>query len=80
MLGEISTDLLQRLGADRLAPEQLEGRAAFRCTSPNYLPIVGPLADHAAFEQAYAVLGKDARQVPQTPCPWLPGLFLNSGH
>ncbi|MCF5800641.1 bifunctional tRNA (5-methylaminomethyl-2-thiouridine)(34)-methyltransferase MnmD/FAD-dependent 5-carboxymethylaminomethyl-2-thiouridine(34) oxidoreductase MnmC, partial [Pseudomonas sp. PA-1-5A] len=80
MLREISTDLLQRLGADRLAAEQLEGRAAFRCTSPDYLPIVGPLADHAAFQQAYAVLGKDARQVPQTPCPWLPGLFLNSGH
>ncbi|WP_213153514.1 bifunctional tRNA (5-methylaminomethyl-2-thiouridine)(34)-methyltransferase MnmD/FAD-dependent 5-carboxymethylaminomethyl-2-thiouridine(34) oxidoreductase MnmC [Pseudomonas carnis] len=80
MLREMSTDLLQRLGADRLAAEQLEGRVAFRCTSPDYLPIVGPLADHAAFQQAYAVLGKDARQVPQTPCPWLPGLFLNSGH
>lgn len=80
MLREISADLLQRLGANHLAPEQLQGRAAFRCTSPDYLPIVGPLADHAAFQQAYAVLGKDARQVPDTPCPWLPGLYINSGH
>ena len=80
MLREISEDLLHRLGADRLAPEQLKGRAAFRCTSPDYLPIVGPLADLATFNQAYAVLGKDARQVPQTPCPWLPGLCINSGH
>ena len=80
MLREISEDLLQRLGADTLAPEQLEGRAAFRCTSPDYLPIVGPLADLATFNQAYAVLSKDARQVPDTPCPWLPGLYVNSGH
>ncbi|MGY4638800.1 bifunctional tRNA (5-methylaminomethyl-2-thiouridine)(34)-methyltransferase MnmD/FAD-dependent 5-carboxymethylaminomethyl-2-thiouridine(34) oxidoreductase MnmC [Pseudomonas sp. TE24901] len=80
MLREISEDLLHRLGAETLAPEHMEGRAAFRCTSPDYLPIVGPLADFTAFNQAYAVLGKDARQVPDTPCPWLPGLYINSGH
>ena len=80
MLREISEDLLHRLGADTLASEQLHGRAAFRCTSPDYLPIVGPLAEHEAFDQAYAVLRKDARQVPDTPCPWLPGLYVNSGH
>ena len=80
MLREISADLLLRLGADSLNAEHLQGRAAFRCTSPDYLPIVGPLAESAAFQQAYAVLGKDARQVPDTPCPWLPGLYINSGH
>ncbi|NWE86034.1 bifunctional tRNA (5-methylaminomethyl-2-thiouridine)(34)-methyltransferase MnmD/FAD-dependent 5-carboxymethylaminomethyl-2-thiouridine(34) oxidoreductase MnmC, partial [Pseudomonas edaphica] len=80
MLREISEDLLLRLGADSLNAEHLQGRAAFRCTSPDYLPIVGPLAESAAFQQAYAVLGKDARQVPDTPCPWLPGLYINSGH
>ncbi len=41
---------------------------------------MGPLADREAFTQAYAVLGKDARQVPETPCPWLDGLYLNSAH
>ncbi|WP_426126609.1 bifunctional tRNA (5-methylaminomethyl-2-thiouridine)(34)-methyltransferase MnmD/FAD-dependent 5-carboxymethylaminomethyl-2-thiouridine(34) oxidoreductase MnmC [Pseudomonas sp. DWP1b1] len=80
MLRDISEDLLVRLGADHLDPEGLEGRAAFRCTSPDYLPIVGPLADLALFNQAYAVLSKDARQVPDAPCPWLPGLYINSGH
>ncbi|EGH19138.1 bifunctional tRNA (mnm(5)s(2)U34)-methyltransferase/FAD-dependent cmnm(5)s(2)U34 oxidoreductase, partial [Pseudomonas savastanoi pv. glycinea str. race 4] len=40
-----------------------------RCTSPDYLPIVGPLADREAFLQAYAALGKDARQVPNIACP-----------
>ncbi|WP_130907487.1 bifunctional tRNA (5-methylaminomethyl-2-thiouridine)(34)-methyltransferase MnmD/FAD-dependent 5-carboxymethylaminomethyl-2-thiouridine(34) oxidoreductase MnmC [Pseudomonas sp. Sample_16] len=80
MLEEISHDLVTRLEADTLAPESLQGRAAFRCTSPDYLPIVGPLADSQAFAQAYAALAKDARQVPDIECPWLDGLYVNSGH
>lgn len=80
MLREISVDLLQRLHADTLDPEHLQGRAAFRCTSPDYLPIVGPLANREAFHLAYAALRKDARQVPDIACPWLDGLYINSGH
>jgi len=80
LLDEISPDLAERLGAAELAPAQLEGRVAFRCTSPDYLPIVGPLADHEAFRQVYAALGKDARLVPDSACPWLEGLYVNSGH
>ena len=80
LLDEISPELCGALNAAALDPEHLQGRAAFRCTSPDYLPIVGPLADTPAFAEAYAVLGKDARQVPDTPCPWLDGLYINSGH
>lgn len=80
MLREISSDLLQRLNAEKLPLDSLQGRAAFRCTSPDYLPIVGPLADPATFADTYAALGKDARQVPDLPCPWLDGLYINSGH
>lgn len=80
LLDEISPELSCALNAATLEPEQLQGRAAFRCTSPDYLPIVGPLADSDAFAEAYAVLSKDARQVPDTPCPWLEGLYINSGH
>uniref|UniRef100_UPI003F58B3F1 bifunctional tRNA (5-methylaminomethyl-2-thiouridine)(34)-methyltransferase MnmD/FAD-dependent 5-carboxymethylaminomethyl-2-thiouridine(34) oxidoreductase MnmC n=1 Tax=Pseudomonas helvetica TaxID=3136738 RepID=UPI003F58B3F1 len=80
LLEEISSDLVTRLHARQLDPEQLQGRAAFRCTSPDYLPIVGPLADSQTFAQAYAALGKDARQVPDIACPWLDGLYVNSGH
>ncbi|MHC8387694.1 bifunctional tRNA (5-methylaminomethyl-2-thiouridine)(34)-methyltransferase MnmC2/FAD-dependent 5-carboxymethylaminomethyl-2-thiouridine(34) oxidoreductase MnmC1 [Pseudomonas sp. MDT2-39-1] len=80
MLEEISVDLVARLGADTLQPDALEGRAAFRCTSPDYLPIVGPLADSQAFADAYIALSKDARQTPDIPCPWLDGLYVNSGH
>ncbi|MEO6676927.1 MAG: bifunctional tRNA (5-methylaminomethyl-2-thiouridine)(34)-methyltransferase MnmD/FAD-dependent 5-carboxymethylaminomethyl-2-thiouridine(34) oxidoreductase MnmC [Pseudomonas sp.] len=80
LLEEISSDLVTRLHADQLDAEQLQGRAAFRCTSPDYLPIVGPLADGQAFNLAYAALSKDARQVPDIPSPWFEGLYVNSGH
>lgn len=80
LLDEISEDLAKRLGSAGLDPELLQGRAAFRCTSPDYLPIVGPVADPQAFNEAYSVLGKDARQVPDVACPWLEGLYVNSGH
>lgn len=80
LLAEISTDLSERLHVGQLDPATLQGRAAFRCTTPDYMPLVGPLADRDAFAAAYAVLGKDARQVPETPCPWFDGLYLNSAH
>jgi tRNA 5-methylaminomethyl-2-thiouridine biosynthesis bifunctional protein len=76
LLNEISPPL--RAALDPTEP--LQGRAAFRCTSPDYLPIVGPLADPAAFASAYAPLARDARQVPDVACPWLHGLYVNSGH
>ncbi len=80
LLEEISPDLTRRLHAATLPPDALEGRAAFRCTSPDYLPIVGPLSDTPAFAQAYDALRKDARHTPQAACPWLEGLYVNSGH
>jgi tRNA 5-methylaminomethyl-2-thiouridine biosynthesis bifunctional protein len=80
MLEEISTDLVTRLHISEQLVEDLQGRAAFRCTSPDYLPIVGPLADREAFLEAYAALSKDARLVPDIACPWLDGLYVNSGH
>ncbi|TKJ84635.1 bifunctional tRNA (5-methylaminomethyl-2-thiouridine)(34)-methyltransferase MnmD/FAD-dependent 5-carboxymethylaminomethyl-2-thiouridine(34) oxidoreductase MnmC [Pseudomonas koreensis] len=80
MLEEISSDLVARLHIREQPVDNLQGRAAFRCTSPDYLPIVGPLADREAFLEAYAALSKDARQVPDIACPWLDGLYINSGH
>jgi len=80
LLEAISPDLAVRLGAALLPAEHLQGRAGFRCTSPDYLPIIGPVADARAFAERFAILAKDARQVPEQPCPWLPGLYVNSGH
>lgn len=51
-----------------------------RCTSPDYLPLIGPLADAEAFAEAFAALSKNARQTPDAPCPWLDGLYVNTAH
>ena len=80
LLDAISSDLAERLHDAELDPATLRGRAAFRCTTPDYLPLIGPLADHQAFLQCYAELAKNARKTPQTDCPWLDGLYLNSAH
>ena len=80
LLTQISSDLAGRLNSAQLDPAQLQGRVAFRCTSPDYLPIVGPLAERAEFLTRYAKLGKNANWRTDRPCPWLDGLYVNSGH
>lgn len=80
LLREISMDLASRLQIDQAQLHKLQGRAAFRCTSPDYLPLIGPIADPKAFAERYAVLARDARQTPQLTCPWQQGLYINSGH
>ncbi|WP_462378863.1 bifunctional tRNA (5-methylaminomethyl-2-thiouridine)(34)-methyltransferase MnmC2/FAD-dependent 5-carboxymethylaminomethyl-2-thiouridine(34) oxidoreductase MnmC1 [Pseudomonas sp. Marseille-QA0892] len=72
--------LSPELSADHDDPKAWAGRAAFRCTSPDYLPLVGPLANEERFMEAYGILAKDARQVPDAPCPWLNGLYVNTAH
>ncbi|MCP9759783.1 bifunctional tRNA (5-methylaminomethyl-2-thiouridine)(34)-methyltransferase MnmD/FAD-dependent 5-carboxymethylaminomethyl-2-thiouridine(34) oxidoreductase MnmC [Aquitalea sp. S1-19] len=80
MLAELSPALYQALDGDTLSPATLGGRAALRATTPDYLPLVGMLADKDAFEAAYADLGRDASLKLTTPMPWLDGLYISSGH
>ncbi|UZJ45935.1 bifunctional tRNA (5-methylaminomethyl-2-thiouridine)(34)-methyltransferase MnmD/FAD-dependent 5-carboxymethylaminomethyl-2-thiouridine(34) oxidoreductase MnmC [Marinimicrobium sp. C6131] len=58
----------------------LEGRVAFRCTTPDYLPLVGPAPDQAAFLEDFAALRKDARLNISRPGRYHRGLFINVGH
>ncbi|KUM41485.1 bifunctional tRNA (5-methylaminomethyl-2-thiouridine)(34)-methyltransferase MnmD/FAD-dependent 5-carboxymethylaminomethyl-2-thiouridine(34) oxidoreductase MnmC [Pseudomonas sp. EpS/L25] len=76
---QLLAELSPELAAERRA-ETLEGRVAFRCTSPDYLPLVGPVVDEALFADRYQVLERDARQVPDRPAPWRPGLYVNLAH
>jgi tRNA 5-methylaminomethyl-2-thiouridine biosynthesis bifunctional protein len=79
-LQETSPDLAERLCLDELDVRHLDGRAGFRCTSPDYLPLVGPLAASDSFKQTYQALARDARLQPDAPCPWLEGLYLSTAH
>jgi tRNA 5-methylaminomethyl-2-thiouridine biosynthesis bifunctional protein len=42
--------------AQSLPPEIVEGRAAIRCTTPDHLPIAGPIPDQAAYLRDFAEL------------------------
>lgn len=80
LLHEISPSLKEHCATDALDVSTLQGHAAFRCTSIDYLPLVGPVAQYDAFMQTYADLRKDARLPLQQPCPWHQGLYVNTAH
>ncbi|MEH6611573.1 MAG: bifunctional tRNA (5-methylaminomethyl-2-thiouridine)(34)-methyltransferase MnmD/FAD-dependent 5-carboxymethylaminomethyl-2-thiouridine(34) oxidoreductase MnmC [Halioglobus sp.] len=58
----------------------LGGKVRFRCTSPDYLPLTGPVPDHEAFLQTFAALRNNARQHIATKGNYVPGLYLNTAH
>lgn len=63
-----------------LDKHSLDGRVAFRCTLPDYLPAVGPVADEMSMQDSFAPLRKNARAFIQDTGKYLPGLYLNIGH
>jgi tRNA 5-methylaminomethyl-2-thiouridine biosynthesis bifunctional protein len=79
-LRRLAPALHAALAADRLDVAALPGLAGLRCSSPDYLPIVGPVVDAAAFLQTYAALARDATLELETPSPWLEGLYVNTAH
>ena len=58
----------------------MEGRVGFRCASPDYLPIAGPVPAREEFLQTYGALRKNARQVIQQRGNYVPGLYINTAH
>jgi tRNA 5-methylaminomethyl-2-thiouridine biosynthesis bifunctional protein len=69
-----------RTELEALDPERLDGRVGFRCASPDYLPLAGPVPDLDAFLRDYAPLRKNAKQILQTRGAYMPGLYLTTGH
>lgn len=72
--------LAPALRAEAPAPASLAGRAAQRTSTPDYLPIVGPVVDAAAFRRTYAALSRDATLAIDAPAPWLDGLYVSTAH
>ncbi len=77
------TTLTQQLPAmsDTLQSSAITGgRAAFRCTTPDYLPLAGPAPIYDNYLEDYALLRKNARSsIPLAGACW-PGLYVNVGH
>lgn len=62
------------------APEADGSRAAVRVVTPDYLPIAGAALDADVFRERFAALARDATTHFDDPAPWLPGLFVSTGH
>jgi tRNA 5-methylaminomethyl-2-thiouridine biosynthesis bifunctional protein len=58
----------------------LDGRVGYRCASPDYLPLAGPVPDVAAFLQTFAALRQNARRPIAARGSYVPGLYLNTAH
>lgn len=58
----------------------LAGRTASRTTSPDHLPLIGPVPDADYYRSHYTDLkhGKPARMFP--PARYHPGLYISTGH
>ncbi len=80
MLNTLAPALYEVLHAAVRDADTLHGRAGIRVSTPDYLPIVGPLVDAAAFANVYGDLRHDATLDLDTPAPWLPGLYVSTGH
>jgi len=54
----------------------VQGRAALRCTSPDYLPLAGQLQDAGLLAERFEI---GSRLGPEH-LPWYQGLYVNTGH
>ena len=56
------------------------GHQIGRGTGRDVATVVGAVGDAAAMRQVYAKLAHDKNQRINTPCPWLPGIYINTAH
>ena len=56
------------------------GRTGFRCTTPDYLPMAGPLLDEARFDIEFSAIRKNLARYPRQPAAFLNNVYLNIGH
>lgn len=79
-LATLSPDGWRRLGGEALSAQALDGRSGWRATTPDYLPLVGPVADATAFADAYPAPERCGPRQPGPDAPWLPGLYVSLAH
>lgn len=72
---------LPNLASQLSTPETWQGKVGFRCSTPDYLPIVGPAPQDDAYLQRYAKLADDKNWKFENLVPPLhSGLYINTGH
>ncbi len=71
------SDQLATTGVDT---EALNGKVGFRCASPDYVPLTGPVPVYETMLERFALLRHDATKVPDEQPKYYDGLWLNTGH
>jgi tRNA 5-methylaminomethyl-2-thiouridine biosynthesis bifunctional protein len=63
-----------------LPPTMMVDRASIRATTPDYLPIVGPIADNQKIKSDFFHLTKDSNYRFSSLGSYFDGLYVNVGH
>lgn len=69
-----------QLAANGVDTEALNGKVGFRCASPDYVPLTGPVPVYETMLERFAQLRHDATKVPDELPQYCDGLWLNTGH
>ena len=71
---------LPQLGTPSISDSITGGRVGFRCTSPDYLPLVGPIPDLEKFLSDFDYLSHNARASIANSGSYLSNLYCNIAH
>ncbi len=64
----------------KIKADDIEGRTGFRCTTPDFLPVVGPVHNHQEFLEEYSLLKKNANASIPVAGSYYNNLFVNVGY
>jgi tRNA 5-methylaminomethyl-2-thiouridine biosynthesis bifunctional protein len=71
---------LKALPVQDICPNQvIKAWAGVRAKTPDYLPLVGPVPNAAAFQKRFSGLSKDAKRFIASPGVYYPGLYVCAG-
>jgi tRNA 5-methylaminomethyl-2-thiouridine biosynthesis bifunctional protein len=65
--------------SESLAKQAWTARVSIRATTPDHLPLIGPLVERNWFMQAYQRLQHGDRRCDYPPVSYLPGLYVSCG-
>ncbi|MGH1487156.1 MAG: bifunctional tRNA (5-methylaminomethyl-2-thiouridine)(34)-methyltransferase MnmD/FAD-dependent 5-carboxymethylaminomethyl-2-thiouridine(34) oxidoreductase MnmC [Cellvibrionaceae bacterium] len=74
------TAYLPELNTPAISDSIMGGRVGFRCTSPDYLPLVGPIPDTEKFYRDFNNLSHNARATIASSGSYLDNLYCNIAH
>ena len=65
---------------DNITPDDCTGRTALRCTTPDYMPLLGPIPVYEDFLERFTLLRKNAKSSIAHSGSYYPNLYLSAGY